>query len=56
LYKNKKRSTSQTKYQKAPDIMTQAKPCYLNNFVHPINPHKSAFIPTNKSKNLDRNK
>ena len=55
LHKNKKRSTSQTKYQKAPDIMTQAKPCYLNNFVQPINPHKSAFTPTNRSKNLDQN-
>ena len=52
---NKKRSTSQIKYQKAPDIMTQAKPSYLNNFIHPINPHQSAFTPTNRSKNLDPN-
>ena len=51
IYKNKKRSTSQIKYQKAPDIMTQAKPSYLNNFVQPINPHQSAFTPTNHSKN-----
>ena len=53
--KNKKRSTSQIKYLKAPDIMTQAKPSYLNNFVQPINPHQSAFTPTSKSKNLDQN-
>jgi len=52
---NKKRSTSQIKYQKAPDIMTQAKPAYLNNFIHPINPHQLAFTPTNRSKNLDQN-
>ena len=56
IAKNKKRSTSQIKYQKAPDIMTQAKPSYLNNFVQPINPHQSAFTPTNKSKNIDQNK
>ena len=53
--KGKKRSSSQIKYQKAPDIMTQAKPAYLNNFVRPINPHQSAFTPTNHSKNLDQN-
>ena len=56
IYKNKKRSTSQIKYQKAPDIMTQAKPEYLNNFVQPFNPHKSAFTPTNHSKNLGQKK
>jgi predicted secreted acid phosphatase len=52
--KNKKRASSQIKYQKAPDIMTQAKPAYLNNFVRPINPHQSAFTPTNRSKNLEQ--
>ena len=52
--KNKKRASSQIKYQKAPDIMTQAKPTYLNNFVRPINPHQSAFTPTNRSKNLEQ--
>ena len=56
VLKNKKRSTSQTKYQNAPDIMTQAKPSYLNNFVQPINPHQSAFTPTNRSKNMDQHK
>jgi hypothetical protein len=35
----KKKSKSQSKYVKAPDIITQAKPSYLNNFVLPINPH-----------------
>ena len=43
----RKRSNSQRKYQKAPDIITQAKP---NSFVQPINPHKSAFTPSNSSK------
>ena len=46
---DKKRSNSQRKYQKAPDIITQAKP---NSFVQPINPHKSAFTPSNRSKKL----
>ena len=54
ISKNKKRSSSQIKYQKAPDIMTQAKPAYLNNFVRPINPHQSAFTPTNRSNNLEQ--
>jgi len=45
----KKRSNSQRKYQKAPDIITQAKP---NSFVQPINPHKSSFTPSNRSKKL----
>ena len=56
ISKSKKRSSSQIKYQKAPDIMTQAKPAYLNNFVQPINPHQSAFTPTNRSKNLEQKK
>ena len=56
VYQNKKRSTSQIKYQKAPDIMTQAKPAFLNNFIQPINPHQSAFTPTNRSKNLEQKK
>ena len=49
ISQNKKRPKSQIKYQKAPDIMTQAKPSYLNNFVQPINPHKSALTPSNHS-------
>ena len=54
ISKNKKRASSQIKYQKAPDIMTQAKPSFLNNFVQQINPHKSAFTPTNRSKNMSQ--
>ena len=50
---SQKRPNSQIKYQKAPDIMTQAKPSYLNNFVQPINPHKSALTPTNHSNKPD---
>ena len=49
----KKRSNSQRKYQKAPDIITQVKP---NNFVQPFNPHQSAFTPTNRSIKLNSNK
>ena len=56
VYQNKKRSTSQIKYQKAPDIITQSKPAFLNNFIQPINPHQSAFTPTNRSKNLEQKK
>ncbi len=49
----KKRANSQKKYQQAPDIMTQARPSYLTNFAQPINPHQSAFTPTNKSNKLN---
>ena len=45
----RKRSNSQRKYQKAPDIITQVKP---NSFVQPINPHQSAFTPSNRSNKL----
>ena len=45
----KKKSNSQTKYFQAPDIITQVKPSYLNNFIQPMNPHKSAFTPSNHS-------
>ena len=48
----KKKSKSQSKYVKAPDIMTQAKPTYLNNFVLPINPHESSLTPSNHSNKL----
>ena len=50
---DRKRSNSQRKYQKAPDIITQAKP---NSFVQPINPHQSAFTPTNRSNKLNSEK
>ena len=49
----KKRSNSQRKYQKAPDIITQVKP---NNFIQPPNPHQSAFTPTNRSNKLNSEK
>ena len=49
----RKRPNSQRKYQKAPDIITQVKP---NSFVQPINPHQSAFTPTNRSNRLNSQK
>ena len=49
----KKRSNSQRKYQKAPDIITQVKP---NSFIQPPNPHQSAFTPTNRSNKLNSEK
>ena len=49
----RKRSNSQRKYQKAPDIITQVKP---NSFVQPLNPHQSAFTPTNRSNKLNSQK
>ena len=49
----KKRSNSQKKYQKAPDIITQVKP---NSFIQPPNPHQSAFTPTNRSNKLNAQK
>ena len=49
----KKRSNSQRKYQKAPDIITQVKP---NSFIQPPNPHQSAFTPTNRSNKLNSKK
>ena len=47
--KNKKKSNSQYKYFQPPDIISQVKPSYLNNFIQPMNPHKSSFTPTNHS-------
>ena len=49
IYKSKKRANSSKKYQKTPDIITQVKPLYLNNFIKPVNPHPLAFTPTNHS-------
>ena len=45
--KQKKKSKSQIKYIKNPDIITQAKPLYLNNLILPLNPHISSLTPTN---------
>ena len=50
---NEKKSKSQLKYMNAPDIITQAKPSYLNNFVLPINPHESSLTPSNHSNKLN---
>ena len=55
IYKSKKRANSSKKFQKTPDIITQVKPLYLNNFIKPVNPHPLAFTPTNHS-NLLQNK
>ena len=49
----RKRSNSQRKYQKAPDVITQVKP---NSFIQPPNPHQSAFTPTNRSYKLNPQK
>ena len=56
IFKFKKRSSSQTNYQKSQDIITQVNPTYLNNFINPVNPHHSAFTPTNHSKFLQNKK
>ena len=50
---SKKKSKSQSKYIRAPDIMTQAKLSYLNNFILPINPHESSLTPSNHSNKLN---
>ena len=55
IYKSKKRANSSKKHQKTPDIITQVKPLYLNNFIKPVNPHPMAFTPTHHS-NLLQNK
>ena len=49
----KKKSKSQIKYINAPDIITQARPSYLNNFVLPINPHETSLTPSNHSNKLN---
>ena len=45
--KQKKKSKSQMKHIKNPDIITQAKPLYLNNLILPLSPHASSLTPTN---------
>ena len=51
--KQKKKSKSQAKHIKAPDIITQAKPLYLNNLILPLNPHASSLTPSNHSNKLN---
>ena len=50
IYKFKTRSSSQTNYQNSQEIITQVNQACLNNFFQPVNPHHSAFTPTNHSK------
>ena len=45
--KPRKKSKSQIKYVKSPDIITQVKPLYLNNLILPLNPHLYSLTPTN---------
>ena len=49
----KKRSNSQRKYQKAPDIITQVN---KNSIIQQNNPHQSAFTPSNRSNKLNSQK
>ena len=51
--KQKKKSKSQAKHIKAPDIITQAKPLYLNNLILQLNPHLSSLTPSNHSNKLN---
>ena len=45
--KPRKKSKSQIKYVKSPDIISQVKPLYLNNLILPLNPHLYSLTPTN---------
>ena len=49
----KKKSKSQIKSIKPPDIITQVKPSYLNNFVRPLNTHELSLTPSNYSNKLN---
>lgn len=48
----KKRGNSQNLFQRIPEIITQVKPIFLNNYSQPLNPHKSSFTPSNKTRDL----
>ena len=48
----KKRGNSQILFQKIPDIITQVKPFSIINFSQPLNFHKSALTPSNKSRDF----
>ena len=50
---SKKKAKSQFKYINVPDIITQAKPSYLNNFIRPINLRELSLTPISNSKNID---
>ena len=49
----KKKSKSQIKYINPPDIITQVKPSYLNNFIRPLNTHELSLTPSNYSNKLN---
>ena len=48
----KRRGNSQIPFQKIPDIITQVKPFSISNFSQPLNIHKSALTPSNKSRDF----
>ena len=47
-----KRGNSQKSFQRIQDIITQVKPFFCNNFSQPLNFHKSALTPTNKTRDM----
>ena len=49
---SKKKAKSQFKYINVPDIITQAKPSYLNNFIRPINLREISLTPISNSNNI----
>ena len=51
--KQKKKSKSQMKYVKTPDIITQAKPLYLNNLILPVSPYASSLTPSNNGTKIN---
>ena len=50
---SKKKAKSQFKYINVPDIITQAKPSYLNNFIRPINLRELSLTPISNSNNIE---
>ena len=50
---SKKKAKSQFKYINVPDIITQVKPSYLNNFIRPINLRELSLAPINNSNNIE---
>ena len=50
---SKKKAKSQFKYINVPDIITQAKPTYLNNFIGPINLRELTLTPISNTNNIE---
>ena len=50
---SKKKAKSQFKYINVPDIITQAKPSYLNNFIRPINLRELSLTRISNSNNIE---